>query len=91
MKFKLNEEVAYEYTRAFPLRVHVEASLATKDFKDRVEFTLTNKETGAIAERTYYKLQENVLTVEDAMKIDHILYFMHNEINLNLWGFDLNK
>lgn len=74
--------------RAFPLRIHDKADLSYKNFDDRIEIKLVNKDTGETSERIYYKIEEGI-TVHEAVKIDNILYFMHNEIGLNLWGFKL--
>ena len=69
----------------FPLRVHDKATLSFEDYRDRIELTLTNDETGSTSERTYYKQEENYLAANEALKIDTMLYFMSNEIGLNLW------
>lgn len=74
--------------RAFPLRVHEKAKLSIKEFDDRLELKLVNKNTGEISERIYYKVDEGI-TAHEAMKIDAIIYFMHNEIKLNLWGYEI--
>jgi hypothetical protein len=73
-----------ELARVFPLRVHDKAELSFDDLNNRIELKLVNKETGDSCKRTYYKLDESFSMVE-ALKIDTILYHMHNKIGLNLW------
>jgi hypothetical protein len=70
--------------RTFTLRVHENAELSCEEFDDRLEFKLVNKITGKISERPYYKLDTGI-SVGEAVKIDTIIYHMHNEIDLNLW------
>lgn len=71
--------------KAFHLRIHEKAELSYNEFDNRLELKLTNKETGQTSEKTYYKINEGI-TITEAMKIDTIIYFMHNDIGLNLWG-----
>lgn len=77
-------------TRAYSLRVHDKAELSITGSEDRLELTLTNKETGESSEETYYKIDTPFL-VGEAMKIDTIIYHMHNKIGLNLWDMVENK
>lgn len=70
--------------KAFHLRVHEKAELSCNEFDDRLDFKLVNKDTGKISERNYFKLHEGI-SINEAVKIDTIIYHMHNEINLNLW------
>lgn len=70
--------------RVFKLRIHEKAELISNEFEDRLELKLINKETGAIEERTYYKISEGI-TIAEAVKIDTIVYHMHNKIGINLW------
>lgn len=76
--------------RAYSLRIHDKAELSIVGFEDRLEITLTNKETGDTAEETYYKIDTAFLAAE-AMKIDTIIYHMHNKIGLNLWDIVAKK
>lgn len=70
--------------RAFPLRIHEDAELSCNEFEDRLEFKLVNKITGKTSERPYYKLDKGI-SVGESVKINTIIYHMHNEIDLNLW------
>jgi hypothetical protein len=70
--------------RAFTLRIHEKAQLTSNEFDDRLELKLINTTTGKTSQRTYCKLEEGV-TMNEAVKIDTIIYHMHNEIGLNLW------
>jgi hypothetical protein len=70
--------------KAFPLRIHKNAELFYDEYDDRLEFKLVNKENGEIAQRSYYKIDDGI-TVNEAVKIDTIIYHMHSEIKLNLW------
>lgn len=74
-----------EGVKAFPLRIHEKAEFSYEDLEDRIELKLVNKETGSKCERTYYKLKDEQFSVKEAVKIDTILYHMHNKIDLNLW------
>lgn len=72
--------------RAYSIRVHDKAKLTTEDFDDRIELKLVNKETGKESNKTYYKLDS--MTLHEVVKIDAIVYHMHNDIGLNLWGYE---
>ena len=74
------------YVRAFPLSIHEKATFSFEEFEDRLELKLTNNETGNVSQRPYYKLKDEPFSVNEASKIDIILYFMSNEIGLNLWN-----
>jgi hypothetical protein len=74
-----------ERARAFQLRIHEKAEFSCEDLEDRIELKLVNKETGSKCERTYYKLEDRVMDVHEALKIDTILYHMHNKVGLNVW------
>lgn len=70
--------------RGYSIRVHDKAELTCEEFEDKLELSLRNKDTGDLVKRSYYKLETGINTKE-AMKIDTIVYYMHNEIGLNLW------
>lgn len=71
--------------RAFQLRIHEKAELSSSEFEDRLELKLINKDNGKASERTCYKIDEGI-AMNEAIKIDTIIYHMHNEIGLNLWN-----
>lgn len=71
-------------TKAFTLRVHEKAELTCVEFDDKLELKLINKDTGKSSEKPYFKLEKGI-DMKEAMKIDAIVYHMHNEIGLNLW------
>jgi len=86
MKIELsNESIPEGYVRAFQLRVHEKAEFSFEEFKDKIDLTLVNKETGTRSERAYFKLKGESLTIYDTSKIDTILYFMHRDIGIDLW------
>lgn len=91
MRVELSKEpFPEEYVRTFPLRIHEKAEFSFDDLEDRIKLKLVNKETSSKSEKTYYKLEDRVIDVHEAMKIDAILYHMHNDIDLNLWGIWIN-
>lgn len=71
--------------QVYKLRVHDDADLSSIEFDDRIEFKLVNNITGKTSKRNYYKLTEGI-TINEAVKIDTIIYYMHNEIGLNIWS-----
>lgn len=70
--------------KAFSLRVHEKAKLSINEFDDRLELKLINEDTGKTSEKSYFKLDKGI-DIHEAVKIDTIIYHMHNEIGLNLW------
>ena len=70
--------------KAFSLRVHEKAELSIKEIDDKLELTLINKETGNSVEESYFRLDKGI-DVQEAVKINTIIYHMHNKIGLNLW------
>lgn len=80
-----NEPIPEGYRMAIPLRVPNNATFSFNDLDDRIELKLVHKETGKTSERTYYKLKDRTMDIGEAMKIDHILYFMSSEIGIDLW------
>lgn len=70
--------------KAIPFRVHEDAELYCVDFDDRLDLKLVNKFTKKSSERSYYKLAEG-FSIGEVVKIDSIIYFMHGDIDLNLW------
>lgn len=70
--------------KAIPLRVHEKAKLSIDVLDDRLELKLINKDTGESIEEPYFKLDSGI-DINEAMKIDIIVYHMHNKIGLNLW------
>ena len=85
-----NEPIPEGYVRAFPLTIHENATFSFEDFEDRLELKLTNKETGLVSQRPYYKLEEG-LSVHEAHKINMILRNMSREIGLDLWNRGMKK
>lgn len=75
---------------AFPLRVHEDADLSIVNFEDRLELKLTNKITGVFSEKPYYKLEKGI-DVHEAVKIDIIVYHMHNDIGLDVWDSEKSE
>ena len=71
--------------RAHSLRVHEQAKLTFEDFTDKILFKLTNKDNNKTTEKYYYKIGK--IDAKELVKIDSILYHMHNEIGLNLWDY----
>lgn len=71
--------------RAYSIRVHERAKLSCEEFENRLEFKLINTVTGKSTERTYLRLDTGI-DAREAMKIDAIVYHMHNEIGLNVWS-----
>jgi len=69
--------------RAHSMRVHEQANLIVEDFEDKLLFKLTNKVDNKTAEKYYYKIDK--MDTKELVKIDTILYHMHNEIGLYLW------
>lgn len=70
--------------KAFPIRIHDKAKLTCIEHDDRLLLKLVNKVTGKAVEKPYFKLDTGV-DLHEAMKIDVIVYHMHNEIGLNVW------
>lgn len=70
--------------RAYSIRVHENAEFSFTDLEDRLILKLVNKITGKTSERPYYKLEKGI-DVFEAVKIDTIVYHMHNAIGLDLW------
>lgn len=73
-----------EEVRAYSIRVHEKAELSCEEFEDKLELSLKNKETGELVKKSYYKLDTG-MSMTEAVKIDTIVYHMHNEIGLDLW------
>lgn len=73
---------------AFPVRVHGSANLSIDEFEDKLVLRLTHEITGKTSERNYFKLETGI-DLQEAVKIDTIIYHMHNEIGLNLWDFPI--
>lgn len=72
------------------MRVHKNAELSIANFEDRLEITLSNKITGATSKRMYYKLEKGI-DVHEAVKIDIIVYHMHNDIGLDVWDSEKSE
>ena len=83
--YKSSEQIPEGYRMAVPLRVSDNAAFSFNDLEDKIELKLIHKETGKESERTYYKLEDRTMDATEAIKINTILYFMHNEIGINLW------
>ena len=73
-----------EEAKAFSLRIHEKAELTCTEFDDRLEFKLINEDTGKSVGKPYFKLDKGI-DMNEAMKIDAIVYRMHYEIGLDLW------
>lgn len=73
--------------RAFPLRVHSNAKISIKDFDDKLELELRNTLTNESTKRKYLKLDSGI-DINEAVKIDTIIYHMHHDIGLNVWDDD---
>jgi len=68
--------------RAHSMRVHEQSNLTVEDFEDKLLFKLTNKVNDNTAEKYYCKIGK--IDAKELVKIDTILYHIHNEIGLNL-------
>lgn len=73
-----------DIARAHVIRVHDKAKLTCEEFENRLELSLKNKETGELIKKPYYKLETGI-DIGEVIKIDTIIYHMHNQIGLNLW------
>lgn len=76
--------------RAYSIRTHDKAEISCEDYEDRLEITLKNKDTGDSIKKSYYKLETGI-DIEEAIKIDTIVYHMHYEIGLDLWKSKWNE